>query len=144
MINYKHNAEDYAKMYLVHFFVGLIKADGGLSTAEIDKIKIIIYKMDRGLPVKYPEIKPTLEAMIADADFKLWSPDLHREKAFEFLAKFHEMPAYRKSHLEALWEIMEIIMEVGDITEGEQAYMDAVLKVFTETYGLEIGTAIAN
>ncbi|MBX3102152.1 MAG: hypothetical protein KF690_06570 [Bacteroidetes bacterium] len=121
----------------------MIKADAGLSKAEIEKIKIIIYKMDRGLPVKYPEIKPVLEAMSVDADYKLWTPEMHREKAFEFLAKFHNMPAYRKSHLNALWEIMEMIMEVGEITDGEQAYMDAVLKVFNETYGVEIGAAVS-
>lgn len=138
MVDYKHTAEDYAKMALVHFFVGLIKADAGLSKAEIDKIKIIIYKMDRGLPVKYDEIKPTLEAMAADEDFKLWKPEMHLEKAFEFLTKFHNMPAYRSSHLEALWEIMEMIMEVGTITEGERVYMDAVMNEFINKYSIEI------
>src|SRR6185369_16016944 len=103
MIDYKHNAHDYANLALVHFFVGLVKADAGLSSAEIEKIKIIIYKMDRGLPVKYEDFKPQLEKMMEDADFRLWKPEMHLEKAFDFLARFHKMPAYRESHLQALW-----------------------------------------
>ncbi|MFN7708040.1 MAG: hypothetical protein ACK5QE_05195 [Sphingobacteriia bacterium] len=143
MIEYKNTAADYAKMSIVHFFVGLIKADAGLSKAEIEKIKIIIYKMDRGLPVKYPDIKPALEQMASDEDYKLWKPELHLEKAFYFLDRFHAMPAYRKEHLAALWSFMEVVMEVGEITQGEKVYMDRVMQTFRESYGVEIVASVA-
>ena len=119
---------------LAHFFVGLMKADGGLSISEEEKIEILIYKMRHHLPGNYEHTIEQTRGIRHAEEYASWVPGEHLEKGLEFLDKFVASGGSEPDHFTGIMETLEIIMEVGSITPGEKEYIDRMHREFTQKY----------
>ena len=122
---------------LAHILGGLIKADAGLSVSEIEKIEILIYKMRHGLPADYDDIMKMILQLNEDPDYQSWKPENHLEKGLEFFDSFVKSGNANAVHLDAMYDLFEIIAEVGDLTPGEEEYLNKIYKEFTSKYGMK-------
>lgn len=122
---------------LAHILVGLIKADAGLSISEVEKIEILIYKMRHGLPAEYDDIMKMIFQINEDPDYKNWSPDDHLDKGLMFFDRFVNSGQANTIHLDAMYDLFEIVAEVGDLTPGEEKYLNRIFKEFTSKYGMK-------
>ncbi len=122
---------------LAHILEGLIKADAGLSVYEIEKIEILIYKMRHGLPAEYDDIMKMILHLHEDPDYKSWVPDTHLDKGLEYFDRFVNSGYANAIHLDAMYDLFEIIAEVGDLTEGEEKYLNRIYKEFSTKYGMK-------
>ena len=127
---------DEACAALAHILGGLIKADTGLSVSEVEKIEILVYKMRHGLPADYDDIMKMILQLNDDPDYKSWEPADHLEKGLEFFDKFVNSGQANAIHLDAMYDLFEIIAEVGELTEDEEKYLNRIYKEFTLKYGM--------
>lgn len=126
-----------ASAALAHILEGLIKADAGLSISEVEKIEILIYKMRHGLPAEYDDIMKMILHLNEDPDYKSWSPDDHLDKGLEYFDRFVNSGYANAIHLDAMYDLFEIIAEVGDLTPGEEKYLSRIYKEFSGKYGMK-------
>lgn len=131
-----NTAYDVACAALAHILEGLIKADAGLSVSEIEKIEILIYKMRHGLPAEYDDIMKMIFQLNEDPDYSSWTPDDHLDKGLEFFDRFVTSGRANAVHLDSMYDLFEIIAEVGDLTEGEEKYLNRIYKEFSGKYGM--------
>jgi len=116
---------------LAHIFVGLIKADQGLSVSEVEKVEILIYKFRHDLPADYEEVHKTILAIHEDTDYKTWAPDDHLDKGMMAFDKFIASGESKPEHFENLYNLLEVVMEVGTISPGEERYLSRIYREFT-------------
>lgn len=121
---------------VIHFFVGLMKADGGISVAEIEKIKILIYKFRTRLPGDYETIRELMEKVLEDYDYKDWDGDKHFEKGLEYWNHYFRKGKSDDSQLEAILDILELVGEIDEMSELEQSFIDRVRQNFVERFEL--------
>jgi hypothetical protein len=127
MITFETSAVELASAALGHFFFGLMKADAGLSSSEKDKVLILIYKFANiGLPGEYGKIADHIDSMENDEDYTSWSPEDHLQEGFRLYDAFRDTGEATAKHSEILLEALEIVMEVGTISPGEEAYLSAM------------------
>ena len=125
------NLTEVASASLAHFFVGLIKADAGLSVAEVRKVELLIYKMRKMLPGEYEQIISFLHEIQQDNDYLDWNADRHGTEGlrlFDILLASNTLHYQR--YIDSILELMEIIVEVGDISEGEEKFLARMFKEF--------------
>ncbi len=137
MVNVPNTPEGFAAAALAHMLLGLIKADDGLSISEIEKIEILVYKMRHDLPADYEEIMKLIELFRTDEGYIKWTPDEHLDRGLMYFDQFVATGSALKSHFEALYDIFEIIVEVGTITSGEEKYLARIYREFTTKYGMK-------
>ena len=128
------SADKLASSSLAHFFVGLMKADGGLSIAEEEKIEILIYKMRHLLPGDHEFTIDKTREVRQEEEFSSWLPNQHLEKGLEYLDEYVASGKSEPDHFSGIMETLEIIMEVGAITPGEKEYIDRMNREFTQKY----------
>ncbi len=124
-----------ASAALAHFFVGLIKADAGLSVAEERKVELLIYKMRHGLPGEYEQIIQFLHQIQKDPDYQSWDPDKHGDEGLRYFDKFCELEQNAQQYLDAILDLMEIIVEVGEVTAGEEKFLAKMNREFQKRKG---------
>jgi len=115
---------------IAHFFVGLMKADAGLSVAEERKVELLIYKMRHGLPGDYEITKEYLNQIQKDPDYQDWDPDRHGDEGLHYFDLFKQLDQSGEEYSEAILDLMEIVMEVGDVTPGEEKYLNRMREEF--------------
>ena len=124
----------YATAALVFIFGGLVRADQGLSVAEIEKIEILVYKLQNGLPGNYSLFAKGLHAVHKDPDYSSWEPRQFADQGLQYMDRFVSSGEATTEHIETIQEAMELIMEVGNITEGEEIYMAYLRSEFKSRY----------
>jgi hypothetical protein len=72
-----------------------------------------------------------------DPDYKNWSPDDHLDKGLMFFDRFVNSGQANTIHLDAMYDLFEIVAEVGDLTPGEEKYLNRIFKEFTSKYGMK-------
>jgi hypothetical protein len=122
---------------IVHFFQGLMLADGAVSQNEIDKVNILVYKFRKRLPGTYENTVQRIDEMNKDADYKNWTADHHLEKGLEFWQAYANSGEADQHHLEAIIDIVEIVSEIDDVTEGEREYIRKMEKEFKKRFGYQ-------
>ena len=134
MITVEETPEGFANAALGYFFRGLIKADDGLSEAQEKKIETLIYKMRNGLPGNYERIIEHTRSMKSDADYNSWEPMQYANEGLGHFDKFVQSGEADENHIMEVIEVMDIIMEVGDVNEQEEAFMKHIKKEFHSRY----------
>jgi len=134
MLKVVENSEGYANGALVHIFKGLIKADEALSDKEKARINMIIYKMRHGLPGNHEKVIDDLEITDKDPDYNDWTPQKHGDLALELFDKFVESGGASEEHITTILDLLEIVMEVGGVTQTELTYLDRMKKEFVKRY----------
>lgn len=127
-------ANKLASSALAHFFTGLMKADGGLSISEEEKIEILIYKMRHLLPGDYEFTIDKTREVRQGEEFSSWVPNQHLEKGLEYLDQYVASGESEPDNFNGIMETLEIIMEVGSITPGEKQYIDRMNHEFSQKY----------
>lgn len=122
---------------LAHILGGLIKADAGLSVSELEKVEILIYKMRHGLPAEYEDIMKMIEQLNGDPDYVSWTPDDHLDRGLMYFDQFVNSGQANTIHLEAMYDLFEIIADVGDLTPGEERYLARIYREFTSKYDMK-------
>jgi hypothetical protein len=138
MLTVKQNPQDQATLALSYFFRGLVVADGGLSKAEEGKVGILIYKFRHSLPGDNETIIANLSAIAEDPDYATWSPDRYIDEALMHYDAFVASGEADTDQLVGLLECLELVQEVGNVTEGEKKYMNRIQDEFRTRYQLEI------
>ena len=128
----KDNRDQLYASALGHFFVGLVKADAGLSLAEIRKIELLIYKMRKELPGKYEEIIDLFHKIQKDTDYQDWTPEKHGTEGLNLFKEAIKGDENALNYLDAVLETMEIIIDVGEVTPGEHRFLMRMKKEFKE------------
>lgn len=121
----------------VHFFQGLMIADGGVSQNEIEKVNILVYKFRRRLPGEYENTVKRVEQMNKDEDYKDWTADDHLDKGLEYWQAYKDSGKADHHHLEAIIDIVEIVSEIDDVTQGEREYIRKMEKEFKRRFGFQ-------
>ncbi len=126
------NINDLYSASMGHFFVGLLKADAGLSLAQIRKIELLIYKMRKQLPGKHERTILFFHKIQEDPDYQSWTPEKHGTEGLRLfeLAVAMDKPQKVDFYVEGVLETMEIIIEVGDVTPGEERFLARMQKEF--------------
>jgi len=135
MLREPQKNDEFADSAIVHLIVGLLKSDPDLGDVETRKAKLLIYKFRHGLPGSYDEMSAQMEQCLADADYKSWKPFTHLERAFGYFDKYVELGLAKSGHIQAVIDLLEVVMEVGEITPEEKQYLDRVTHEFAERYG---------
>ncbi len=130
-INEKFTTDLYSAA-IGHFFVGLVKADAGLSMAQIRKIELLIFKMKKQLPGKHERTIQFFHKIQEDPDYQSWTPEKHGTEGLRLfeLAVAQDKPQKVEFYIEGLLETMEIIIDVGEVTPGEKRFLDRMQKEF--------------
>ncbi|MBX3102782.1 MAG: hypothetical protein KF690_09760 [Bacteroidetes bacterium] len=134
MITVEETPEGYANAALGHFFRGLIKADDGLSETQEKKIETLIYKMRNGLPGNHERIIEHTRSMKGDSDYASWEPMKYADVGLSYFDKFVQSGEADENHIMEVIEVMDIIMEVGDVNAQEEAFMKHIKKEFSTRY----------
>jgi hypothetical protein len=138
MLAAKQNPKDQATLALSYFFRGLVVADGGLSKAEEGKVSILIHKFRHSLPGDNETIIANLSGIAADPDYATWSPDRYIDEALVHYDAFVASGEAEPDQLVGLLECLQLVQEVGDVTEGEKKYMSRIEAEFKTRYQLEV------
>ena len=117
---------------LAHFFVGMLLSDPDLSETEMKKIDIIIYKMRHGLPGKHELMMDVFKHMRHDDTAMALSPEYHLNRGLELLDSYAAAGLLKDVHLEALMDLLDVIAEVGEVTEEEELYLQQARQAFND------------
>jgi len=125
-----------ASVALAHFFVGLMKADGNLSTAEMKKVDSLLHRFDQSLPARAEDVIADLTTLTTHADFKDLHAGNHLDQAFVHFDEFVESGEARPGHLDTISDLVEILMEVDTVLPGEEMFLRQMKTRFNEKYRL--------
>ncbi len=125
-----------ASAALAHFFIGLMKADGNLSGAELKKVDALLHRFDQSLPAPADDVVADLNALTVDPNFGNWHAGNHLDQAFVHFDQFVESGAARPGHLDTISDLVEILMEVDTVLPGEEMFLKQMKARFNEKYRL--------
>lgn len=125
-----------ASAALAHFFIGLMKADGNLSSAELKKIDALLHRFDQSLPAPADDVIADLNVLNGAEDFKGWHAGNHLDQAFVHFDLFVESGGARPGHLDTISDLVEILMEVDTVLPGEEMFLRQMKARFNEKYRL--------
>jgi hypothetical protein len=134
MVSVDNAPEAQAALALAHFFTGIVKADEGLQQNDVKKIHLIIYKMRHDLPGDYEKTTELMTRIMEDADYEGWNPDAHCDEGLKHFERFYTSGKCVPRHITGIFDLLEIIVEVGDVTEGEQTYIARINEEFNKRY----------
>jgi len=137
MIAEPRRAVDFGVAAILHFFMGLMRADGSISKKEVEKIRILIYKFDRGLPGEYERNAQKLDRIINDKDYDDWDKDRHLEQGLQYWESYFKSGEADESHLETILEIIEILSEIDEVANEEVDYIEAMKAEFTKRFNFQ-------
>jgi hypothetical protein len=123
---------------LAHWFVGLMKADGYISSAEERKVEILVHKFRRGLPCTSEDVLESQAAIMTDATYGEWRPKQHLDSGFERFDTFVKSGDATEDHMSTILEMLEILAEVDGVTDTEQLFLDLIREGFLNRYGTEV------
>lgn len=123
---------------LAHFFVGLMKADGYISSAEERKVEILVHKFRHGLPCNSDEVLEAQSTILANPSHTEWKPNEHLSEGFVHFDQFVKSGAATEDHMSTILEMLEILAEVDGVTESEQLFLDMIRDGFTKRYGTDL------
>jgi hypothetical protein len=123
---------------LAHWFVGLMKADGYISSAEERKVEILVHKFRRGLPCTSEDVLESQAVILKDAAFGEWRPKEHLDSGFDQFDIFVKSGDATEDHMSTILEMLEILAEVDGVTDTEQLFLDLIREGFLKRYGTEV------
>ncbi|MCS7073021.1 MAG: hypothetical protein NZ108_00990, partial [Bacteroidia bacterium] len=69
-----------------------------------------------------------------DPDYSSWEPRQFADQGLIYMDKFVASGEATNEHLETIQEAMELIMEVGNTTDGEEIYIQYLRSEFQARY----------
>jgi hypothetical protein len=72
--------------------------------------------------------------MKTDGDYASWDPMQYANEGLSHFDKFVQSGEADENHIMEVIEVMDIIMEVGDVNEQEEAFMKHIKKEFHSRY----------
>ncbi len=138
MIKYPNTPDVKGVEAVAHFFLGLMKADGGISVDEVNEIKILLYKFRHNLPGEYESNFELLEQLKQDPEFSKWDHYQHLDYGLNCWEEFRNSVGANPGILDSIFMIIEILSEIDEVANEEKVYMEKMASEFKERFGAEV------
>ena len=126
-----HKAEQFAAEAMAHFFLGMMKADGVITTAEELKMMQLSHLHEDELPCSFRKVMEQIEFLRSDLSYDRWKSEEHLQSGLDLLDKFIALSGFTRSHVTNLMELLEEVMTEDGIDESERKYFSAMEKELT-------------
>ena len=123
---------------VVHFFLGLMKADGGISVDEVNEVKILLYKFRHNLPGEYETNFELLEKLKGEPSVSSWDHYKHLDHGLACWEEFRASRGAKPNILDSIFMIIEILSEIDEITNEEKVFMEKMANEFSKRFGVEV------
>ena len=123
---------------VVHFFLGLMKADGGISVDEVNQIKILFHKFRHNLPGNEDSNFVLLQKLKAEPSVKSWDHYQHLDHGLTCWQEFRDSAGAKPQILDSIFMIIEILSEIDETTNEEQVFMQKMADEFQKRFGVEV------
>lgn len=126
-----------AQAALAHFFLGLMKADGNISTAETGKIDILYGKFKGQLPGDPDHNRTIFKKLHREPGLEAWTPSMHLDAGIGYWEEYYSSGLADEGNLEALFLMIEVLADVDEIMDEEVDYIQTLQKRIAEKFNYE-------
>ena len=120
---------------VVHFFIGMMKADGTVTEAEQRKVEILAHKFRHVLPFDATALVPAMTSAMSQQQYDQHLAMDHMDVGLKYFDAFVASGQAEEEHMSAVLEMLEILMEVDGVTANEELYFSKLKEAFDKRYG---------